>query len=170
MLLVFQSDSQVKAAFKDKPTLLYDNCSAQIYLKTSGYETAERLSKCLGEWTQVVDSYGENAGRTWGSDGGPGGQRSAGSSMNYAQQARSLLKPEEILTLSGDYLLALIGDLPAPLLARRLTWYADPAFNPDVVWVWRWDWDWKTVFIIVGLVVLAVFAVVRTLTMGQDGP
>ena len=47
LLLAYQSDSQIRTAFKDKPTLLYDNCSTQIYLgAASSYETAERLSKC----------------------------------------------------------------------------------------------------------------------------
>ena len=32
MLLAYQSDSQVQTAFQDKPTLLYDNCTTQIYL------------------------------------------------------------------------------------------------------------------------------------------
>jgi len=57
---VCQSDSQVQAAFKEKPTLLYDNCSTQIYLGASSIETATRISKCLGEWTQVVESAADN--------------------------------------------------------------------------------------------------------------
>src|SRR5947209_1988928 len=57
LLMAYQSDSQIKAAFKDKPTLLYDNCTTQIYLGASSYETAERISKSLGEWTQVVETY-----------------------------------------------------------------------------------------------------------------
>jgi type IV secretory pathway TraG/TraD family ATPase VirD4 len=40
LLLAYQSDSQVKAAFKDKPSLLYDNCTTQISLGTSSYKTA----------------------------------------------------------------------------------------------------------------------------------
>ena len=48
MLLAYQSDSQVQTAFKDKPTLLYDNCTTQIYLGASSIETAERISKSLG--------------------------------------------------------------------------------------------------------------------------
>ena len=46
LLLAYQCDSQIRTAFKDKPTLLYDNCSTQIYLgAASSYETAERLSQ-----------------------------------------------------------------------------------------------------------------------------
>ena len=69
MLLAYQSDSQVQAAFKDKPTLLYDNCTTQIYLGASSIETAERISKSLGEWTQVLEGYGENNSRSWNEGG-----------------------------------------------------------------------------------------------------
>ena len=40
MLVAYQSDSQVQAAFKDKPTLLYDNCTTQIYLGASSIKKA----------------------------------------------------------------------------------------------------------------------------------
>ena len=65
-MLVYQSDSQVTSAFKDKPTLLYDNCSTQIYLKVTSIETAERLSKSLGDFTQEVESDGDSWGTNWG--------------------------------------------------------------------------------------------------------
>jgi len=133
LLLAYQSDSQVKAAFKDKPTLLYDNCSAQIYLgAASSIETADRLSKSLGEWTQVLEAYGENDSRSWqeaGAGSNQSQQRSKGASLNYSVNARALLRPEELLSLNGDYLIALQRGM-LPTLALRIKWYQDPAFNP----------------------------------------
>jgi type IV secretion system protein VirD4 len=132
MLLAYQSDSQVRAAFKDKPTLLYDNCTLQIYVGgASSIETAERISKSLGEWTQVLEGFGENTSRSW-NEGGPsqGQQQSRGSSFNYSVSGRALLKPEEILSLNDDYLIAFQRGLGAPILARRIKWYQDPAFKP----------------------------------------
>ena len=129
MLLAYQSDSQVQAAFKDKPALLYDNCTTQIYLGASSIETAERISKSLGDWTQVLESYGENTG-TSNSDGTAGSQsqqRSQGRSLNYSVNARALLQPAEVLRLSGDKLIAFVRGVP-PILARRIKWYKDPAF------------------------------------------
>src|SRR5208282_351534 len=85
IFLAYQSDSQVRAAFKDKPTLLYDNCTTQIYLgAASSVESADRLSKTIGDWTQVVESYGENESRSWQPGGASqsGGQRSCGSSLS----------------------------------------------------------------------------------------
>jgi type IV secretion system protein VirD4 len=139
LLLAYQSDSQVQTAFKDKPALLYDNCSTQIYLcPPSSYETAERISKMLGDYTQVVDNYGTNAGSSRGSSSSYGGTNSStqfssnsGSSLNYQQQGRALLRPEEVLTLNDKYLIAFQRGLRAPLLARRILWYADADFSPN---------------------------------------
>jgi type IV secretion system protein VirD4 len=134
LLLAYQSDSQIKAVFESKPTLLYDNCSTQIYLgAASSYETADRLSRSIGEWTQVVESYGENENRSHQQGGASqqGGQISRGSSRNYAVNGRALLRPEEILTLSNDRVIVLQRG-ESPILADRVKWYQDPDFNPAV--------------------------------------
>jgi type IV secretion system protein VirD4 len=130
VLLAYQSDSQVKAAFKDKPTLLYDNTGLQIYLGASSIETAERISRSLGEWTQVLESFGENNSRSW-NEGGPsqGHQVNQGSSFNYSVNGRNLLKPEEILNLNDNYLIAFQRGLGAPILARRIKYYQDRDFK-----------------------------------------
>jgi type IV secretion system protein VirD4 len=157
MLLAYQSDSQVKAAFKDKPTLLYDNCSTQIYLgAASSYETAERLSKSLGEWTQTLEGYGENQSYSYQSGGVSqpnGGQVSRGSSLNYSQSGRALLRPEEILTLPNDCVIVLQRGM-APILAARVKWYQDSDFNPAIRTrrkpFSRWrslSWEWRLVLI-----------------------
>jgi len=133
MLLAYQSDSQVQTAFEGKPSLLYDNCTTQIYLGASSIETAERISRSLGEWTQVVEGFGENDSRSW-NDGGPSGQSqqtSRGSSLNYSVNGRALLRPDEVLTLSDSYLIAFVRGMP-PVLARRIKWYRDPDFKPGL--------------------------------------
>jgi len=166
LLLAYQSDSQIRAAFKDKPTLLYDNCSTQIYLgAASSYETAERLSKSIGDWTQVVESYGENESRSSQSGGASqqGGQTSRGSSLNYSETGRALLRPEEILTLDNDYVIVLQRGM-SPILANRVKWYEDPEFNPAVQKrrkpSLRWDclgWDWRLwAAAVLGLILLAL--------------
>lgn len=130
LLLAYQSDSQIRAAFKDKPTLLYDNCSTQIYLgAASSYESAERLSKSIGDWTQVVESYSENESCSWQSGGERGGQTTRGSSLSYSVAGRARLRPEEILTLDNDLMIVLQRGI-SPILAKRVKWYSDPEFNP----------------------------------------
>ncbi len=131
LILVYQSESQVRNAFKDEPTLIHDNCGTHVHLGASGYEHAERLSKSLGEFTHWVGSHGENDGWTRGSGGDGGRQTSGGHSSTLSRQGRPLLRAEEILTLGEEYLIAWHRGLPAPILGHRIRWYADPAFNPD---------------------------------------
>ena len=145
LILVYQSDSQVRTAFKDKPSLIYDNCSAQIYLGASGYETAERISKSLGEWTQSVEGFSENTSRSWNEGGystGQGQQVTKASTVNYSVSGRALLRPDEVLRLSDNCLIAFLRGMP-PILARRIRWYRDPAFcqsaamrNPNAIMWW----------------------------------
>jgi type IV secretion system protein VirD4 len=168
MVLAYQSDSQVRTAFRDKPTLLYDNCGTQIYLgAASSYESAERLSKSIGDWTQVVESYGENQSQSWQSGSGSqqSGQVSRGSNLNYSVAGRALLRPEEILTLSNDCLIVLQRGL-SPILARRIKWFADPQFNPALPkpqtrWL-HWNtgyWQWR--LLAAGILALILIALAR---------
>jgi type IV secretory pathway TraG/TraD family ATPase VirD4 len=163
LLLAYQSDAQVIAAFRDKPSLLYDNCSSQIYLGASSLETAERLSKMLGSWTQGVESLGDNWGesRSAGREGGH--QVSRGGSSNLAPQARPLLYPDEILRLSNEYMIAFLGGFPAAIFAKRIKWYSDHAFNPAVPkppWFSRIQWvRVRPKWLAFGLVVALFFGV-----------
>lgn len=134
MLLAYQSDTQVRTAFKDKPTLIYDNCSTQIYLGASSIETAERISKSLGEYTQCVEGYQENDSRSWeqgGYSSGKGQQITKASSVSYSVSGRALLRPDEILRMSDRYLIALLHGMP-PIFARKIRWYRDPAFKSSL--------------------------------------
>jgi type IV secretion system protein VirD4 len=135
LLLAYQSVSQVEAAFPQEKTLIQDNVSAQIWLLPPGsYETAERISKMCGDYTQWVESDGTNQGWSYSSNGkGEGSSsRSGGSSVNYSQQPRALLRPEEVLCADPDLLIANIRGLPGPVLCERIKYYKDPYFNPAV--------------------------------------
>jgi type IV secretion system protein VirD4 len=131
LLVAYQSDAQVQAAFEDKPTLLYDNCTTQIYLGASSIETGDRISRSLGEWTQVMEGFDQNESRSWNEGGIPtnqGQQVNQGRSFSYSVNGRALLKPEEVLTLSDNFLIAFQRGM-APILAKRIKWYQDPAFK-----------------------------------------
>ncbi len=132
LLLAYQSDSQVKAAFRDKPALIYDNCSIQIYLGVTSIETAERLSKSLGEWTQVVTSGGDSETKTYQGAGGIANgntdQMNRGFNRNWQTQGRALMRPVELLVASREILFALVAGMP-PIRARRIKWFADPLFG-----------------------------------------
>jgi type IV secretion system protein VirD4 len=131
LLLAYQSASQLESAFKDEHTVIYDNCSSQIWLLPPGsYETAERISKSCGDFTQWVQGTGTNEGgsRSNGKDGST--TKSWGSSTDYKQAGRALLRPEEVLSADENLLIAFIRGLPGPVLAERIKWYKDADFNP----------------------------------------
>lgn len=134
MLLAYQSDSQVKAAFPSKPTLIYDNCSTQIYLcPPSGYETAEAISKKIGDTTLLVESSNTGESRSWHEAGCHGnesnaGQRSWSASSNFAVQGRPLLKPEEVMMLPTNNMIVFAKGIP-PLLCKRIAYFADRYFS-----------------------------------------
>ena len=134
LVLGYQSFSQITAAFKNKPTLLFDNAATLVHLgAASSFEGADRLSKTIGEWTQVVEQYGENESCSWqsGSASQQGGQMSRGSSLNYSETGRSLLRADEILQQNNDTVIILQRG-SFPILAQRVKWYQDPEFNPAI--------------------------------------
>lgn len=138
VVLAYQSNAQVEAAFKDEETLLYDNCSTHIYLGAASYETAERISLSLGEYTEIVQGCGENQGRST-QDNRIESSSSRGSSVEYSQTGRRLMKPEEILSMSTDYLIAFVRGM-APILAKRVKWYEEPEFTGVKRRRKKWMW------------------------------
>jgi type IV secretion system protein VirD4 len=135
LLLAYQSVSQVEAAFPQEKTLIQDNVSAQIWLLPPGsYETAERISKMCGDYTQWVEGHGTNEGWSYSSDGKGGGSssRSGGSSVSFSQQPRALFRAEEILVADPNMLIANIRGLPGPVLCDRIKYYKDPFFNGEM--------------------------------------
>jgi type IV secretory pathway TraG/TraD family ATPase VirD4 len=46
-----------------------------------------------------------------------------------------LLRPEEILQLNQNYLIAFLRGM-RPILARRIKWYRDPAFRRAAMSLW----------------------------------
>jgi type IV secretory pathway TraG/TraD family ATPase VirD4 len=53
---------------------------------------------------------------------------SNGSNLNYSENARALLKPDEVLNLDPNYLICFVRGIP-PILARRILYYCDPFFR-----------------------------------------
>ncbi len=58
-------------------------------------------------------------------------QVTEGSSFNYSVTGRALLRPEEVLGLGDNYLIAFVRGVP-PILARRIKWFRDKDFRPAI--------------------------------------
>ena len=99
--LFLQSLEQLKKCFGDNAATILDNMGTQQYFGITSYDTAEILSKRMGETTLVIrtDSGNEGNSTPVGGDGKAGGSRSSGSGFNISEIARRLLRPEEILAL-----------------------------------------------------------------------
>jgi type IV secretion system protein VirD4 len=97
----YQSIGQLRKCFPDgQEQTLLSNVS-QIFFGVNDKDTAQYVSERLGEQTIIVTSGGTSRSTTYqGSMGGtPTESRSFQRSDNWAQQARRLLKPEEVADL-----------------------------------------------------------------------
>jgi type IV secretion system protein VirD4 len=97
----YQSIGQLRKCFPDgQEQTLLSNVS-QIFFGVNDKDTAQYVSERLGEQTTIVASGGTSRSTTYqGSMGGtPTQSRSFQRSDNWAQQARRLLKPEEVADL-----------------------------------------------------------------------
>lgn len=130
----FQSLDQLNRTFGDHASTVLDNLATRQYFSIHSYETAEAISKEIGDTTITVRSYNENEGGSMpvGGCGQPQpGSKSWGRGTTRSEHGRALLRPEEILRLSGHSLL-IFHKNNRPILAERIRYYADPAFRPGL--------------------------------------
>jgi len=127
--LYLQSMGQLKKCCPDgQDQTLLSNCT-QIVFGVNDNATAEYVSARLGEFTAIVDSGGTSSGSSssWSMGGQPqhGGGNSDNSSRSWTQQARKLLKPEEIMALPPDIAITFTSNVP-PVLTTLLKYYREP--------------------------------------------
>ncbi|MBV9121929.1 MAG: type IV secretory system conjugative DNA transfer family protein, partial [Planctomycetes bacterium] len=127
-----QSLGQLKTCFpKDQGQTLLSN-TTKIFFGTNDIQTAEFISKSLGNETIIVDSGGSNRGKSLqhGKSSGSSFSTSVsltssnGTSSNWQQQSRELLKPDEILNLSPRLAITLTPGL-RPVLSTLLRYYEE---------------------------------------------
>ena len=127
----FQSLGQLKECFREKEAVLLDNCDTQLFFGINGYETAERVSKLLGTYSEVARSYsgGTSYSRNVGGFGeNTGGSVSESESVSIAIHQRSLLNPDEVIHgTSGLGVICFLKGL-RPVFCRRVLYYSDPLF------------------------------------------
>lgn len=102
--------------------------TSQILFGVNDPQTAEYVSNRLGEKTIIVDSGGTNDGRNRGESTGAQPSFSRGSSWgennNWSQQARKLLKPEEVTSLSPRMAITFTPGLP-PICTHLTRYYEE---------------------------------------------
>jgi type IV secretion system protein VirD4 len=137
--LFFQSLEQVKKCFGDNAGTVLDNLATQQYFAINSYETAEAMSKRIGDQTIVIRTEGSNSGTSTptGGDIKASGSRSSGSNTNTSEIARRLLKPEEILVLPENAAIVFHKNNYV-IVCNKIKYYADVAFRQRGLIFRRW--------------------------------
>jgi type IV secretion system protein VirD4 len=105
--LAIQGMDQLRAVYGDDATTIVNNCAFKWYCNVSDLETAQYLSKTLGNKTVQTIGKGQSQ-----SDNMKGGQ-SVGQSVNFGETGRPLLMPDEVINLGrGTAILLAPGDKP----------------------------------------------------------
>jgi type IV secretion system protein VirD4 len=123
----FQSLGQLKKCFPEgqEQTLLSNAC--QIFFGINDNATADYVSARLGEETIIVKSGGTSRGGSYQTGQGGHSQSSTNYSenSNWQQQARKLLKPEEILVLPPRFAITFAPGM-RPICTTLLRYYEEP--------------------------------------------
>jgi type IV secretion system protein VirD4 len=126
----WQSLGQLTKCFGDRAPVFLDNIDTQIYFGINGYESAEAVSKRLGDATITSESYNRTTGQSqsYGGKGQDGGNTSTGTSVTLSEMGRRLLKPEEIMCLPADQAVIFHRNLP-PIYAGLAHYFNAPEFR-----------------------------------------
>jgi type IV secretion system protein VirD4 len=175
--LFFQSIEQLKACYGDNAGTVLDNLATQQYMSINSYETAEAISKRIGDQTIVIRTEGTNHGTSspTNGDGKTPGSRNSGRTSNMSELARRLLKPEEILVLP-EHAAIVFHKNNYVIVCNKIKYYADQAFRRRGVIFRRWGTGRTPGLglggLMLGLIALAVaFAVTSVVvSLSQQGP
>ena len=86
--IILQSQSQLKALYKDAAEIISDNCDCTLFLSGRG-KNAKEIAEVLGK--ETIDSYNQSENR--------GAQTSHG--LNYQKLGKELMSQDEIATMDG---------------------------------------------------------------------
>lgn len=118
-MLVSQSINQIRKVYSERNSLL-DNTHVRLFYAPNTIETAEYISKSLGQTTESfsTQSEGGRKGSLWMSN------------VNVSNHftARPLLTPGEVMELPPEEAILLLGG-SAPTLCRKIRYYQDANFT-----------------------------------------
>ena len=131
--LFFQSLDQLKKTYGESASIILDNMGTQQYFGINSLETAEHLSKRMGDRTQLIESINRSVSRSQPTGGrGEGGSVSTSESINISMQGRRLIKEEEVLLLPENVALVFHRNLP-PIAASLVKYFEAPEFAKGAI-------------------------------------
>lgn len=124
LLFVWQSLGQLRKCFPDgQDQTLLSNCT-QVFFGVNDADTADFVSRRLGESTIIVESGGTSSGtsRQSSQQGGGNYSYSTNTNENWQQLGRKLLKPEEVTALDPRVAITFTPGVP-PIWTRLVRYY-----------------------------------------------
>jgi type IV secretion system protein VirD4 len=127
----YQSLGQLKKCFPEGQDQTLLSNTSQVFFGVNDPQTAEYVSARLGEETIVVDSGGSGSGKSVQVPGATPGSTSHSENWNsgWQQQARKLLKPEEVTALSPRVAITFTPGIP-PLWTTLVRYYEEQVRTP----------------------------------------
>ncbi len=127
----FQSIGQLQTCYGEHAATFLDNIDTQQYFGTNAVESAEAISKRIGDATILIESLNKTTSRSR-PDGHYGGHQQAGSystsaSTTYFETGRRVFKLEEVLTLPDDFAFVFHRNLSV-IPAKLSKYFEDPHF------------------------------------------
>ena len=119
-MLVCQSLAQLKQVYGDRSSIL-DNTHVRVMFRPETIETAEYISKTLGQTTVRYKTKSES-----GKKGSPF-MGSVNESVHFG--GRPLLTPREVMELPDDEALVMVGG-GRPIRAKKIRYFDDGSFTP----------------------------------------
>ena len=125
-VLIFQDLGQLQGTYRKWRSLLA-NAACQVFFGVNDQDTAELVSKMLGERTVEVRSVGVNSGAS--------DVLAHHENAGVGEAGRRLMLPSEVLRMGTDAALVFVRGLTQPIRCGRVRYYAEKMF--DGLWD-RW--------------------------------
>jgi type IV secretion system protein VirD4 len=119
-VLVFQDVGQLQATYRKWKSLLA-NASCQVFFGVNDQDTAEMVSKMIGERTVEVRSVGMNHGAS--------AVLAHHQNSGVGEAGRRLMLPSEIMRMGKHKALVFMRGLPHPILAERMEYFRERMFR-----------------------------------------
>src|SRR4051794_7222025 len=121
---ILQDLHQLKSLYGPRAGTFLSNAGVTQVFNVNDVETAAWVSKTLGATTEAYETTSQNV--SYGKGAPFLGTRSEGTATHLVR--RDLLTPDEVMRLPSNCMI-LLRQGSAPILAGKVTYYADPEFH-----------------------------------------
>lgn len=145
--LVIQGLSKLKDVYGDAHADIIGNCAYKWFCNVNDNQTAEYLSKTLGNKTVRTTNRGENKGSSFSSGPNAHSSTSEGDNISYGETGQPLLTLDDALNLGSETAILLAPNTRPHYLRPVDYWKLQEAFSmfratsPNLYWPLYYDWN-----------------------------